>query len=353
MGQSMDFSDQKYSFLYQVYQNLLQRMGDKQYYPEIQNINKQIKRNLSENNSIPSNRIMLKSLYALLITVVKRIYHKLFWGEQWFLLFNFGSKASNYEKYSWIMPPRDRFWADPHIIKNENTYFIFVEEYIYHKRKAHISVIELSESGKYTEPTTVLEQNYHLSYPFTFRYEGKYYMVPETSENKTIELYECTEFPYQWCFLMNLMHNAVAVDTTLFNYSNLWWMFTAMPEKTEALPKVKLFLYYSMNLFSEDWHPHPQNPVIDEFSGPRPAGKIFMKNGKIYRPAQDSSKGYGTGIFINEITRLSTDEYEEIRVESIQPNWNKKIIGAHTYSMDTPLTILDAYQRVPKILIRE
>lgn len=58
-----------------------------------------------------------------------------------------------------IIPPKDRFWADPHVIQADGHYYVFVEEYIYRTRRAHISVIEMDEQGNCQEPIRVLEKN--------------------------------------------------------------------------------------------------------------------------------------------------------------------------------------------------
>jgi hypothetical protein len=349
---SFDKNNQKPGFLFLSYQSILQLMGYKRFFPEIQSIDKPIRNSISESNNNPSNKLMFRALVKLLITVIKIMYNNYFWVEQWFLLLNIDNGLSqSFDEFKRIVPPLDRFWADPHIILIDNIYYVFVEEFFYHKRKGCISVIEVDESGNHQKSVPVLEKTYHLSYPFTFKNEDKYYMVPESSENKTIDLYECVEFPYEWRFVMHLMNNIIAVDTTLFYYSNLWWLFTAMPEKSEALPKVKLYLFYSDRLLTEHWKPHPHNPVISEFDSARPAGKIYVNNGKIYRPSQDASKSYGSSILINEITHLSENEYMEKNTTSIRPDWDKKIKGTHTFSHEGQLTVLDVYRKLPRFYL--
>lgn len=41
-------------------------------------------------------------------------------------------------------------------------------------------------------------------------------MVPESSANKTIELWKCTDFPLKWEKYSNLIENIEAVDSTPF-----------------------------------------------------------------------------------------------------------------------------------------
>jgi hypothetical protein len=48
------------------------------------------------------------------------------------------------------------------------------------------------------EPFAVLERSYHLSYPFIFRWGSDIFMIPETSDNRTVEVYRAVEFPGKW-----------------------------------------------------------------------------------------------------------------------------------------------------------
>lgn len=339
--------------LFKVYQNILRQLGHKRFYPEIQRIERMVQDNSAAENQPPNNRIVLKALFNIALRAIERIYQRTFWLVQWFLLFNLeGKNSRSFEKFARILPPNDRFWADPHIIRKDNKYYVFVEEYFYRTQKARLSVVELDDSGSYQPASPVLEKDYNLSYPFVFKHEDRYYLVPETSENNTIDLYESVEFPYKWQFVMHLMSNVIAVDTTLFYDLHRWWLFTAMPEKSEALPKVKLFLFYSDTLFTEGWKAHPQNPIVSDVSKARPAGKIFSYDGKIFRPSQDGSNTYGRRININEITLLSEDEYKEKSVESITPYWDKRLGGTHTFSHTDQLTVIDVYRKIPRTLFK-
>jgi hypothetical protein len=275
-----------------------------------------------------------------------RIYQKILFLDQWYLMFDLSKPQSmSFHKFRKIIPPKDRFWADPHAIQLNGHYFVFVEEYIYKNRKGHISVIEIDKQGNYKDPVKVLEKEYHLSYPFVFQCDGRYYMLPESAGNKTVELYECLEFPNTWKLKMNLMENVNAVDTTLFYYRGKWWLFAGMQEDEAPLPLAKLYLFFSSRLFTRDWTPHPLNPIEPDVTKARPAGKLFLKDGKIIRPSQNCSKAYGYGFYLNEVLRLSEDEYSEKTVASVRPDWDRKILGTHTYAGEGQLTLIDAFTR--------
>ena len=80
----------------------------------------------------------------------------------------------------------------------------------------------------------------------------------------------------------------------------------------------------------------------------RPAGGIYIENDKIYRPSQNGANNYGYGIQINEIIKISETEYEEINIQSINPNWNKNIVGLHTINFKENLTVIYAIKKTLK-----
>ncbi len=296
---------------------------------------------------MPTNAELAKLTFNKLVEKAKVIYNNRFVREQWILMFHLKTEfSSSLWRYKKIIPPKDRFWADPHVIYKDDTYYIFIEELFYNTQKGHISLITMDKKGKYTQPKTIIDKPYHLSYPFVFEHNNTHYMIPESIENNTISLFKCTEFPHKWELEMHLMEDIKAVDTTLFYHNNKWWMFTNIVENDGASTCDELFLYYSDDLLTTDWQPHPLNPIFSDCKVARPAGKIFVENGAIYRPSQDCSKRYGYGFNMNEITVLDENNYAETLVSSVKPNWDKNIIGTHTFNRENRLHIIDAiYKR--------
>ena len=47
-------------------------------------------------------------------------------------------------------------------------------------------------------------------------------MLPETSGNRTVELYRCVEFPHRWELDRVLMDGVHAVDATLAEHDRRW-----------------------------------------------------------------------------------------------------------------------------------
>ena len=199
----------------------------------------------------------------------------------------------------------------------------------------------MNSEGKYSEATPIIEKPYHLSYPNIFEYNGTFYMIPESSQNKTVEIYKCKNFPFEWEFLTTIMDDITSLDNTLFNKDGKWWLFSSIPV-LGASPNDELSLFYSNNPLSKQWTAHPHNPIVSDVRKARSGGKIFEYNGSIYRPSQDCSGGYGNGLIFNKINELNESQFHENRVGSVYPNWDKKITGIHTFAWEKQLTVFDA-----------
>jgi hypothetical protein len=267
-------------------------------------------------------------------------------SKQWMLLFGIHPQIStSFRKFKYMIPPRDRFWADPCVVARDGKYYIFIEEFVYRKKKGTIAVIEMDASGNYSPPVPVLEQPYHMSYPFVFQYEGDYYMIPETKANATIEIHKCIEFPRRWEKCKVLMANVRAVDSTVFHHNGKWWMFTNLVENEGASPHDELFLFHADSPLAEQWHPHPLNPIVSDARRARPAGGIIAHNGKLYRPSQKVFPRYGWGFNLSEILVLSETEYQETLVQDIHPEWDSRMVGMHSLSYRDGLTCCDGLRK--------
>ncbi|HEY0336220.1 MAG TPA: hypothetical protein VGC70_02690 [Burkholderiales bacterium] len=269
--------------------------------------------------------------------------------EQWILLYHVGDgPCTRIRDFKRIVPPSDRYWADPHVVCRHGEHYVFIEEYSFKNAKGHISVIRIDKNGSFTKPTIVLERPYHLSYPFVFDDAGELYMVPESMQNRTVELYRCVEFPHRWEFVCNLLEGISAVDSTLLHHDGKWWLFANVLENEGGSASEELFVYYADALLSGNWTPHPRNPVISDVTRARPAGPIQLRDGQLYRPSQDCSVRYGYAIRINQIAVLSKEDYAETEISRIKPDWSKNVLGTHTLAYAAGLTVVDALLVRPK-----
>ena len=292
--------------------------------------------------STPTNKELLPLFFKYYF---KKFLHKIdskFYFNQWTLMFYFGKDLQkSFWRYKPLIPSKDRFWAKPFVFFQDGHYYVFLEEYLYSKSKGHISVIEFEPPNNFEKPVIVLEKSFHLSHPFVFEYENELYMIPETQEKRSIQLYKCIDFPEKWEFQKNLLTNIDAVDSTIFNYKNKWWMFSGV-KNNEKCDWNDLHIFYTDNPICDNWVPHPMNPITTDIKNSRPAGNIFLENDIIFRPGQiSSSEEYGKGIAINRVSILNDKNYEEEIVDKIE-SWDKNVLGVHTLNRVNGLTVLDA-----------
>lgn len=243
--------------------------------------------------------------------------------------------------YRLIEPPRDRFYADPCLIQSAGTSFMFFEEYRYTRSIGSIACFELDRAGCAVSQAVVLERPYHLSFPFVFRWAGEFWMVPESSENGTIEIYRAVRFPHEWKLEKLLMGQVRASDSVVFFHEEKVWLMTVM-ESSQRGVWDSLHLYYSDSLLGE-WKPHPMNPVVRDASRARPAGAIFADTGRLIRPGQDCSQRYGGAIQFCRIDTLNEKQYRETPVERLV-GAQFAASGTHTYTRDDALEAVDGWR---------
>ncbi len=198
-----------------------------------------------------------------------------------------------------------RFVADPFMIVKNDTYFMFFEVLNRKSSQGDIAYAESRNGKEWNYKKVVIDEKFHLSYPYVFEWDSSYYLIPESSEDFSVRLYKATNFPEEWEYVENILYGYRYTDPTVFHYKDMWWMFVSNVKHNV------LNLYYSKTL-SKDWQPHPKNPIRKEdknFS--RPAGRVLKHNHKLFRLAQDDDSTYGNQVFAFEITELSDTSYTE------------------------------------------
>ena len=209
--------------------------------------------------------------------------------------------------------------------------------------KGHITAFELTD-GTARELGTALKEDFHLSFPFLFEYDGALFMCPESREAGQIRIYECTEFPLQWRLRTVAMRNVVAADTMIFPKNGLWWMLTNISQTEPHDCSSELYLFWSTNPLAEDWQPHPRNPVVNDPLSARNGG-LLIDEREVVRVAQSPRIGsYGASARLFRITRLTPEEYAEEPVSNITPDFATGIHGSHHFHSNGRYSVWDSKQ---------
>jgi hypothetical protein len=200
----------------------------------------------------------------------------------------------------------------------------------------------VDERGVVGEPRLALQRPYHLSYPFVFEWRGDVFLLPETRENRTVELYRAERFPDRWTLERRLFEGVEAVDCTVHVADDRLWLFAGIGKPTFSCND-ELHVFHAEDPRGP-WRPHDRNPVVSDVCRARPAGALFREGGRLLRPSQDCSVRYGYAITFNEVEVLTPEDYRERPVARIEPGWIAGNRGSHTFSRSERLEVIDGQQ---------
>jgi hypothetical protein len=150
---------------------------------------------------------------------------------------------------------------------------------------------------------------FHLSYPYVFVHDDKLYMLPECAESNEIRLYKAVHTPERWQYASTLIRSKKRypplLDPSIYNHEGNWYLFSNARKLND------LHLFTASNLYGL-WVEHPQSPIVTaSVHYARPAGRIVMHDGSLYRFSQDGTPRYGSKVWAFRITELSTSSYRE------------------------------------------
>jgi len=286
----------------------------------------------------------------LLVKVLARLLHdkyvRMLDREHWFVAFRrirpTNNAAFENDSFTLLHPPSKHFYADPFVIDKAGKTYIFFEDYSYASRKAIISFVTINGDGECSSPDVALEEDYHLAYPCLLEINGQVYLLPETKNHRTIQLYRAVRFPDKWELTNVLLENVQAADSTLLHHGGKFWVFTSGLNTQDPWFNAdsELFLF-SADSLDGPWEPHPKNPIVTDVRKCRGAGQIQSWNGRLVRPAQDCSSVYGRAVVLNRIDLLSEYGYHESPIAIISPDWLPGNLGTHTFNRSQTYEVLD------------
>ena len=197
--------------------------------------------------------------------------------------------------------------ADPFLFHDDDgTWHMFLE----------VMAADYSRIGHATSPDglhwtydrIVLDDGRWHSYPSVLKYNGNYYMVPESWLFNEVRIYQAASFPYNWNYVATLAQGRTFVDPQIFRYNGTWWMFVSDTNNRDC------YLYYSDDLLT-GWVEHPKSPVIrNDASKARGGGRAFVLNGRVFRTAQKDDLIYGEKVRVFAVDVLTRTDYAEHEV---------------------------------------
>jgi hypothetical protein len=227
------------------------------------------------------------------------------------------------------------FISDPFVLRYASELTVLVERFDYLRScKGRISQYRLAPGTAQYQLQDVLDQEHHLSYPYTFRNGNIQYCIPEAYEARRCDLYEIKESG-DLEFIRTLIEGVAIVDATVFFENGRWWLFCTHGGSAE------LYAYHAQTL-DDEWRAHAANPIKCDISSSRPAGPPYRRRGNLYRPAQDCSTTYGGAVVISQILELTPDRFQEEVVVRIAPEASGECPdGFHTLNVLDGMCVVD------------
>lgn len=203
--------------------------------------------------------------------------------------------------------------ADPFMCRHGDSWFMFFEILSKINRKGVVGYASSNDGLMWKYERKVLQERFHLAYPYVFQWRDRYYMIPDSPANG-VRLYEASPFPERWCYISTILEDRRFVDSSILEFDGIWWLFTASsPAPKEAKT---LHLFYSDTPVGT-WHEHPSSPIVRENDRTaRLGGRIVKIQGTPLRFAQDGVPTYGNQVRAFEVLELSPTSYKEKEVQS-------------------------------------
>jgi hypothetical protein len=234
--------------------------------------------------------------------------------------------------------------AHPFMIVTDSLYYMFFTAKDEKTDKGGIGMAESKDGINWKYKQIVIKEPFVLAYPYVFKWQNDYYMIPEAHTETSVRLYKAIEFPAKWKYEGDLLTGEQFFVPTVIRYKEMWWMFIVRPGNET------LRLFYADDL-KGPWTEHPQSPIVkNDLNTARPAGRPFIIDGILYRLGMDCDPTYGSLVHAFKITDLSTKIYAEKiidipLVKFSSKGWNAEAmhhVDAHQLAKNKWIAVVDA-----------
>lgn len=202
-----------------------------------------------------------------------------------------------------VTTPKALFVADPFLAKGGDGWHLFFELMPRDTLRGVIGVAHSTDLRTWTFGGTVLEEPFHLSFPFVFQWNGDWFMMPECAEQGEVRLYRASSFPNDWVFERTLLRGRFA-DSVMWEKQGLWFLLSS--------PRMETVRLFNAPSPLGPWTEHPCSPIVEnDLAASRPAGPVIVAGETTVRLAQDCQKTYGRAVFAFSIDELSATAFRE------------------------------------------
>lgn len=194
--------------------------------------------------------------------------------------------------------------ADPFIVFEDDMYHMFFEVMDATSGKGSIGHATSRNGVNWRYDRLILSASNHFAYPYVFKHNGEYYMLPDTGGDiNSLNLYKATNFPYDWQIVRTLVYGTSPIDPILFQFKNVWYLMYY----NHGSQQTNLFYTNDDTFLTSNWLPHPNNPIAQGWHY-RPGGRPIVSKSSvdifIQKPNKDQSI-YGHHVDVVRLTNLS------------------------------------------------
>jgi hypothetical protein len=309
---------------------------------------------MSGARAAPAVRILNYAARSLARNAARLLYHAACYSPHWRIGWRFNDGPGVMElgaldgpRWSVLADRGHECYADPFPIVWRGQTCIFFESLDHRVGKGVIGVVEFGPNGPIGQATTVIEEPWHLSYPFLIEAEGELWMIPESSASGRVPLYRCIDFPYRWERRDPLLEGIEAADATIFAHAGRYYMTSVVREGVGGYSDT-LALHHAPSPFGP-WRRHPASETLIDAGAARPAGAATERAGALWRPVQDCRNGYGRALRLARIDRLDPEHFEQTFTAQIGsgPLWPGGRL--HTLNRAGRLETIDGVALTPKL----
>ncbi len=199
--------------------------------------------------------------------------------------------------------------ADPFIVWDYDTrkFYCLYEAINDADSDGTICVHSSADGHSWSYEGVALDPGNHVSFPFTVRFDGDWYMAPQNNPDKTLKIYKATNFPLSW----SLEHEASNVpndDVSLALWDGTWYAFASDHSGTPNVVE----LYYADSL-TGTYTEHSSSPIFSGATEDKLAGRPIVSSYGIDVPYQANSSSQ---INVYRVTELTTSSFSHTELDT-------------------------------------
>jgi len=317
---------------------------------------------LTKPSSILMTFVSFKGLTASLFNLMTRRTYLFFLSrykntcEKWAISLstNFKQRLSSWSSfYPLKSSPGSNDWvADPFFMSIDGVDYLLYEYYVWKSQKGVIAYSKInhdfSESQssphlQYDISGILLENDRHLSYPYTFNIAGLSYFIPENNSNgaNLYRLEHCVKNTHHiTAIFVRKLLDGFCIDPSFIRLNGFDYLFVTRLDESE----ITLHLFYCRDITTDKLILHPSSPLCVDHSLGRSAGRITVESedsNVIVRPSQIMKNTYGEGILLSKY-KLTQYECKFLGIQKkIKPTPHSIYSKLHHFDFHNGMTAVD------------